>query len=871
MRPVHLYNARADTTIVVYITSFCASERLSEPSQVPILSQQTATDSSDAFSPDFRPTPEQRERYWSQGGNDIVHEIWSILRDFEPTWKDDVGPGRPSGLTGLAWYYAKAVFKLLFMNAPSSTSSSLGSEQKISGDLAAGVESLKHAAAYDDPDAIFLLAEMNFYGNFSYPKNFKEAFHLYSELADLDGNSTAQYMLGFIYATGIGDAVERDQAKALLYHTFAAEQGNIRSEMTAAFRHHAGIGTPRDCNQAVGYYKRVADKLMEHWRSGPPDGADLPHHAHKWANAHGGLYGEGASASSAGPNAHRDVNMYSVDDVLEFLDMRERQGDYGAVLSLGKHYYDGMRDGRKSYKKALRQFMKIARAYWTKDGKVNPKAPKRIDKLAAEAASYIGRMFLRGEGMEPNFEKAATWFRRGIANGDRNCQYHMGLMYRDGLGVQKDGTRAAAYLKASAEQDHREAQSALGAMFLDQGDIDTAGRYFELSARNGFIEALYYLAEMTQSGIGRDRNCQLATAYYKIVAERGEIIHSSFTEANGAYKKGDLERAFIATAMAAEQGYETAQNNVGYLLDDQTAVISLPSSLPSIPLLSSSKPKSRSSLLHNPHLALIYFTRSAGQSNTDALVKMGDYYLLSSDPDRASTCYTTAAETHHSAQALWNLGWMHENGISAAQDFHMAKRYYDLALEMNKEAYLPVKLALIKLRLRSWWNGVSGGQVNGIQDDAGAAKDKPKSLTEWIARFLDAAEEMDNAETAYAGDGLDLDAAGRDFGADPMPGGDGEYFDDFDDGLVDSLIIVGLAATLAFLVYLRQQRMQQGRQALPQALPPAPQPVANAAQQAEAGRQEEQQQRDDEAAAGGFFPAPGDPDWNQWVAGGVGH
>lgn len=789
-------------------------------------------------------------------------------------------------MPGLAWYYSKAMFRLLFMNAPSSVSGDGDVAQKISGDLATGVASLKHAAAYDDPDAIFLLAEMNFYGNFSHPRNFKEAFRLYSELADLDGNSTAQYTLGFMYATGIGDAVERDQAKALLYHTFAAEQGNIRSELTAAFRHHAGIGTPRDCNRAVEYYKRVADRVIHFWQSGPPGGANLPHHAHKWADDQGGLYGEGASASSSGHNAqHRDSNNYNVDDLLEFLDMRERQGDYNAVLSLGRHYYDGLRAGRRNYKRAQRQFMKIARAYWTKDGKVNPKAPKGIDKLAGNAAAYIGRMFLRGEGMEQNFEKAATWFRRGIANGDAFCQYHMGLMHRDGLGVAKDGARAAAYFKASAEQDQPRAQSALGVLFLDQGDIDTAGRYFELAARNGHLEAFYYLAEMTQNGIGRDRNCQLATAYYKIVAERGEILHSPFIEANAAYEKHDLERAFIAAAMAAEHGYETAQNNVAYLLDEQASVISLPSFIPPIPLLSSGKPpRSSKGLLHNAYLALVYFTRSAGQSNTDALVKMGDYYLSPrfsafADPDRAATCYTTAAETHHSAQALWNLGWMHENGIgSTTQDFHMAKRYYDLALEMNKEAYLPVKLALLKLRARSWWNGVSGGAVNGIQDEADVAadgKERPKSLTEWIARFLDAAEEMENAENAqYAADGLEFDAAGRDFGADPMPGGDADYFEDFDDGLMESLIIIGLAATLAFLVYLRQQRVRQAQGGVPQAqaVPAAPQPgaqpVVNAAQQAEVRRQEREQE---EQNAGGFFPAPGDPDWQQWVAGGIGH
>ncbi|SLM38785.1 hypothetical protein LPUS_09124 [Lasallia pustulata] len=57
-------------------------------------------------------------------------------------------------------------------------------------------------------------------------------------------------------------------------------------------------------------------------------------------------------------------------------------------------------------KKAHRQFMKIARAYWARDGKVSSKAPKGIEKVAGKAAAYLGRMSLRGEGIEQNFEKA---------------------------------------------------------------------------------------------------------------------------------------------------------------------------------------------------------------------------------------------------------------------------------------------------------------------------------------------------------------------------------------------------------------------------------------------------------------------------------
>lgn len=82
-------------------------------------------------------------------------------------------------------------------------------------------------------------------------------------------------------------------------------------------------------------------------------------------------------------------------------------------------------------------------------------------------------------------------------------------------------------------------------------------------------------------------------------------------------------------------------------------------------------------------------------------------------------CYQTAAEFQQSAQALWNLGWMHENGIGVDQDFHLAKRFYDQALETNQEAYLPVKLSLLKLRMRSLWNTFTNGHVNSIQSDPG--------------------------------------------------------------------------------------------------------------------------------------------------------
>jgi SEL1 protein len=650
---------------------------------------------------------------------DAVYSALKILRDTEvPTAKRE----KPSGLLGYTSYYAKKAFYVLFMNGPLDQQFGSGSEgYKLNPSLMKAVKELKLAAEdAQNPDAMFLLAEMNFHGNFSHPRNFKEAFRWYLNLASLTGNSTAQYMVGFVYATGIDGAVERDQAKALLYHTYAAEAGNTKSEMTLAFRNHNGIGTARNCDRATHYYKLVADKAIAYYRSGPPGGQSLSRGSYHWADMEGGVYGEGASMSSSGPNQNRDgphsSSDASLEDVLEYLDLMSKKGELKATFSLGKMYYDGARTLPRSFKKAMKYFKQVAKRYWMKDGTVQANHPLGIEKLAAKSAGYIGMMYLRGEGVEQNFVTAMIWFKRGVANGDALCQHETGLMYLHGYGVPQDAFKAAAYFKAASELDFPASETRLGALFLDQGDVPTATKYFELAARWGWIEAFYYLAEIANIGIGRERHCGMASAYYKMVAERAEVIHSSISESNAAYESGDKETALIPAMMAAEQGYEDAQANVAYLLDEQRSVLSLNSILPRTV-------KRRSSLLSSAALALIYWTRSAKQANIDSLIKMGDYHLAgigtSADAAKASTCYHAAAEAHHSAQAFWNLGWMHENGIAVDQDFHMAKRYYDLALETNQEAYLPVKLSLIKLRIRSFWNRISNGNVNPIKDETG--------------------------------------------------------------------------------------------------------------------------------------------------------
>ncbi|KAI5358228.1 putative tetratricopeptide-like helical domain superfamily [Septoria linicola] len=804
---------------------------------------------------------ESRQEQQHELRSDVVEAI-SLLRKVKPQAGSKLRRfvSKPKGIFGNAVYYAKEAFVLLFMNAPKHTTLTTSATQdqstKLVQPLSRAVKLLEEAANDNDPDAIYLLAELNFHGNHSHPVNYDAAFTRYKQLSDLTGNSTAQYMVGFIYATGLAPSIQMDQAKSMLFHTFAAEQGNTRSQMTLGYRHMAGIATAKNCDEAVHWYKQVADKAVLYYRSGPPGGHSLVRDAWRIADEEGGVYGEGASVASAGQNAKQGgptSDAYAdVEDVLEYLHLQSSKGDLKATFGLARLHYDGTRGLKRDAKIAKQYFMDVAREYWTANNKVRKDVSHSTERLASKAAGYLGRMFLRGEGTKQDFGKAKVWFTRGLANGDALSQYMLGLMYLEGYGVDQNIIKAADLFAAAADQDLAVAQTHLGTLFLDQGDTATAAKYFELAARNSHIEAFYYLAEMSNKGIGRDKSCGSATVYYKIVVEKAEAIWSGLSEAVEAYDEGEPSKAFIPYLMAAEQGSENAQANVAWLLDQAQ----------SKPLWSpmnwlSSSASSTKQALGDAALALVHWTRSAKQQNIDALVKMGDYYLIglgtAVSAEHAAQCYQAAAETLESAQAMWNLGWMHENGVGIEQDFHLAKRFYDQALETNREAYLPVKLSLFKLRWRSWWNGITGGSVHGIEDEPRTKK--PRSFAEWVKDFLDADAAYYQDQEGYEADDWD--------GTEPMPGGDWDTDGEIDDDVMETLLIGGLLAALAGLFWYRQQRAREVERRRREAL------LAQQGQAQQPPRPEVQQQQDVQDR--GLFPPPDDPNFNNWVAGGIGH
>lgn len=144
-------------------------------------------------------------------------------------------------------------------------------------------------------------------------------------------------------------------------------------------------------------------------------------------------------------------------------------GSVGGIASGG----DGASRVIRDFHTARHYFLRVARPIWPRDPP-NPRQnqPSKDNGVsqagyAALAAGYLGRMFLRGEGVKQDPAMARMWFERGAEYGEKECHNGLGIIWRDGLvDGKKDMKKALSHFTAAASQDLAEAQVALGKYYF---------------------------------------------------------------------------------------------------------------------------------------------------------------------------------------------------------------------------------------------------------------------------------------------------------------------------------------------------------------------------------------------------------------------
>ena len=199
------------------------------------------------------------------------------------------------------------------------------------------------------------------------------------------------------------------------------------------------------------------------------------------------------------------------------------------------------------------------------------KAKKWFEKAArqgrADAQTFLGMLYSRGQGTEQDYAAAKTWFEKAAEQDFAPAQTLVGIMYAKGVGTFRNITQAERWLVRAADQGENDAATFLGILYLDGKTLphnpEEAFRRFTQAAERGDANAqaalgmMYFSGEATgrdpqkaATGGNTDAQTFLGTLYYRGIGVEKNIAKAGYW----------LQKAAIA-------GDADAQDTLNELLD----------------------------------------------------------------------------------------------------------------------------------------------------------------------------------------------------------------------------------------------------------------------------------------------------------------
>nr|WP_325214656.1 MobP3 family relaxase [uncultured Oscillibacter sp.] len=115
---------------------------------------------------------------------------------------------------------------------------------------------------------------------------------------------------------------------------------------------------------------------------------------------------------------------------------------------------------------------------------------RRSAETGNDFSQYVLGKLLQGEN---RIEESISWYEKAAAQGNQYANYRLGKLYLLGDGVPKDTEKAITHLAQSAEAGNQYAQYALGKLHLDRQNREQAHYWFSQSASQGNEYAQFFL------------------------------------------------------------------------------------------------------------------------------------------------------------------------------------------------------------------------------------------------------------------------------------------------------------------------------------------------------------------------------------------
>ena len=478
-------------------------------------------------------------------------------------------------------------------------------------------------------------------------KEYEKAFSI-AQKAD-ESSPDIQYILGWCYA--LGDGVEEDYDKAMLWLHKAASQGSVKS-LQIMGKLYLEIF---DCDLHLNWEDKDF-KCFREW-------FDM-------ASENNQVY-ERAAYFYVRSRYNDNMDIWGdVDEKKDVKLIRDAaiNGYHRAQYQLARRYETG--DGvPQDYAEAVEWYRKAAE--------------QGTQAQYAGAQEKLGEMYKKGFGVAKNYDEAIKWYRKAVEsiNNTRNV-YNLAQMYE----TAKKYSDAVEWYRKAAERGFSDAQCKLGDLYRSgrawrgksaMERVKEAIKWYRMSAEQDNAKAQYELAHCL---IFLDDDCNVSKEALTWLRKSGEQGYGDAQHELGAGyanpREGDCITKDIAESTrwyklaeqsyrkAAEGGDVSAQCNLGLMFYNGEGVI------------------------QDFKEAFRWLNKAAMRGNRSSQYYLGNCFSraqgVSQDYMEAANWYRKAAERGE-AKAQYELGYMYKKGIGVAQDYKVAMAWFLKAAEQHNQ------------------------------------------------------------------------------------------------------------------------------------------------------------------------------------------
>ncbi len=516
-------------------------------------------------------------------------------------------------------------------------------------------------------------------------ENFEKAFAI-------DKDATAAFFLGQMYLQGVG--TEEDDEKGVAYLLESYKQYNIDAALALFDIFYSGYNDiPADPQRALAYEKKPADwgstdalvllgRIAVGENNNPEEGTKYFNEAIAKGNYEGYYH-----------LAVLEEQKENYKQALRYLETGAKKGNETCNSVLGRLYKEGSEPLKikQNAKKAEQYYIaantpsgRYEQSMLYLNGLVGSQSETDINKglsLLKQAAQegdrdaiyWYAYCFETGTYVDVNYDTAFYYYKIMADHNDPEGLFKMGLFYELGDGVELDSVKSIDYYTQAANQGMADAMCYLGDFYrigrFVPCDSAKAFEYYLQAAQseNGNAMGTYYVGRSYLEGCGVPKDTLQAMAYLKEAADMG--VGNAAARLGDMFYYGnfvnqDVDSALTYYLKGSKDNNAACNYMLGKYLIDNDAY-------------------------YEKAVEYLYYAAKKGHLEATLLFAQCEQngVGIEADPEDAYLIYENVARRTGNGEAYLHMGVARFQGVGCAQDYALAKTYFDTAaMDSNSDA-----------------------------------------------------------------------------------------------------------------------------------------------------------------------------------------